>query len=263
MGTCSKRRLRRDYVSPFPGLHSCSEPGRQGRQEPRGRFLEGRTGGSFAAIARPKGVVRNLYDGSMDHEKMMKRALPAVLVCFMIARCGSGTGSNKLDTEQKVFSTPDFALLVPSGWKLLEDGSSPDRVIFQAGDGSAQLTLSVMAFDPSTPSDSLGESFVRLVEHRRQAELAEQPAPELTQAELKQGEGYWFAKWFGKIKATDQCSATLVTIENKRFFTLFIERQGIDAQAIGDLAQEIFTDFKAKEDSNESMQAAPNGAPDG
>ena len=169
------------------------------------------------------------------------------LICLVLAGCGSDKKIDEVEQEHKVFSTADFAFRMPEHWSFLESKSTPEQVVFQAQDSGAQLMISIMKFDQTASAKEATEAFSRVVEHRREAEQNQAPPPdELTPIDSKQGEALSYARWYGKVKETDQCSATLVTLENNKLFTLFIERQGIDPQAIADLSQELFANFKVK-----------------
>lgn len=177
---------------------------------------------------------------------MTARSVCIVFACLVLFGCGSDKTEESSVEDRRVFSTADFAILLPERWEFLETQSSPDRVNFQSANGDAQLTISIMPFDPNIPQEKLDESFPRLVEIRRQAELDIEPSPELTDFEIVHEDGRSYAKYAGTVLETDQCTATLAIVENHKFVTVFVERQGIDAPALNALASDIFSNFEVK-----------------
>jgi len=177
---------------------------------------------------------------------MTARSICVAFACLVLFGCGSDTTEESGMEDRRVFSTADFAILLPERWEFLETQSSPDRVNFRSEKGDAQLTISIMWFDPNTTQEKLDESFPRLVEIRRAAELDIEPLPELTDFETVHADGYWYTKYAGKTPEYDRCTATLITIENHKLFTIYLERQGIDPEALNALASDIFSNFQVK-----------------
>jgi hypothetical protein len=62
----------------------------------------------------------------------------------------------------------------------------------------------------------------------------------LTAHQITAGNGFWYSKWGGREEAADRRTGTLVTLENKKLFTLYLESIGTSDQALDALADEVF-----------------------
>jgi hypothetical protein len=148
--------------------------------------------------------------------------------------------------SHRVFTHNDFELLVPKNWAFVQEESKRETVIFRAPDRNAQLTISLMYYKPTISKRELEKMFKRYVEVRRKAETDVKPCPVLTDYTINAGDGYWYTKYAGREKSTDQCSATLITAENGKMFTLYVEGNEIDHDLLNGLATHIFSNFKVK-----------------
>jgi len=146
--------------------------------------------------------------------------------------------------QGRVFKTSAFEFLVPDGWAFLESESQPDRVVFQSADGQNRLTLSVMDLQRELTDDEAHASFVRLVEHRRTAESLPSSQIHLTDYQITGGDGYLYTKWGGREAQADRRTATLVTIESKKIFTLYVESIHTSDEALNTVSDEVFANFK-------------------
>src|ERR1041384_5002292 len=99
--------------------------------------------------------------------------------------------------QQRVARTPDFDLIIPDGWDILESECEEDRLVLQSDEGDARLTVSIRRWNGELPSTKAQEAFKQFVELRREIE-AELPQRELSDYEIDQGEGFWYSKWAGR-----------------------------------------------------------------
>jgi hypothetical protein len=148
--------------------------------------------------------------------------------------------------SHRIFTHRDFELLVPKNWSFMEDESKRETVIFRAHDGNAQLTISLMYYERTISKGEVEKMFKRYVDVRRKAETDLKPSPVLTDYTINTGDGYWYTKYRGHNKSTDQRSATLITTENGKMFTLYVEANRIDHDSLNSLATHIFSNFKVK-----------------
>lgn len=177
----------------------------------------------------------------------MKTVMLIFITVLLLAGCRKKETTEMVDPgSRKVFTHRDFEFLVPENWSFLENESKPETVMFRAPDGNAQLTISLMYYEPRTSKAEVEKTFKRYVEVRRKAETDVEPSPVLTDYTIHTGDGCWYTKYAGLEKSTDHCSATLITSENGKMITLYVERNGIDHNSLSSLTTDIFSNFKVK-----------------
>lgn len=162
------------------------------------------------------------------------------------------TGCDKKEQEtsvipdQKVFRHTDFDFLFPTDWTFLEGESQPDRVVFQSTAENDQLMISIFYFVTSIPVEEAKIAFKRIVEHRRNAEKEIQPAPNLTDYQIIENDGYIYAKWGSWISSENMRGITLITPENNKVYTLFLESYGTSDEHLNKTAGLVFENFVTK-----------------
>lgn len=162
------------------------------------------------------------------------------------APAGQQQATGKPVDEAQLFRTADFEFLMPEGWKFLESESQPDRVVFESADGLSRVTLSVMYLHRDLAREEARSTLARIVEHRRIAEAEPPHRVRLTAHKITDGTDFWYSKWGGRDEAADRRTGTLVTLENKKLFTVYVESTGSSDQALDALANEVFGSFKTK-----------------
>ena len=177
----------------------------------------------------------------------MTRAISVALICVITAGCGSGKQEEQPVRERQVFSTTDFVFRMSPQWSFVKGQSTLGRAVFEAPENDAQLTVSVMQLDTNVSTEVLQESFRDLVDQRRRAEVDAAPGCKHTPYDVVLEGGNCYTKYAGAVSDEVRCTATLVVLKNHKLFTVFVERDGIDAEALNDVATEVYANFRVKE----------------
>lgn len=148
--------------------------------------------------------------------------------------------------QARLFRTADYEFLMPVGWKFLESESQPDRAAFESSDGRSRVTLSVMPMYREVSGEEARTVFTRIVDLRRQAEAEPTQRMKLAAHQIVDGRGFWYSKWGGRDESADRRTGTLMTMENEKVFTLYVESIGTSDQSLDALANEVFGGFRAK-----------------
>jgi hypothetical protein len=148
--------------------------------------------------------------------------------------------------QQRVVRTSDFELRIPDGWDFLEEECDENQLSLRSANGKAGLTLSIRTYKGDETPKQAGDAFTGFVEIRRSAERETSPEMDLSDIEINQGDGFWYSKWAGRNASTGKRTATLVTLENKKLYTLFVEALETTDEILADLADEIFNSFEVK-----------------
>lgn len=148
--------------------------------------------------------------------------------------------------DQQVFRHKDFDFLIPTDWNFLEGESQPDNVVFQSPEGNDRLMISILCLDTSMSTEELKTAFERIVEHRRNAEKEIQPAPNLTNYQITENDGYIYTKWGSWISSEKMRGFTLITLEKNKIYTLFLESFGTNDEHLNKTADLVCESFQAK-----------------
>jgi len=154
--------------------------------------------------------------------------------------------SIKPANENRVFRTADFEFCIPEGWQFVEPASRRDRVVFRSADGKSQLALSIIQLEREPEREKARAVLARLIEHRRTAETQPSSDVSLSAYEIITRDGYSYVKWLGREEKSSRWTATLLTMENKKIFTLYVESIGKSEHAIEAIADRVFSSFRAK-----------------
>jgi hypothetical protein len=149
-------------------------------------------------------------------------------------------------TQQRMIRTADFELVIPDGWDILESECEENLLVVQSEASRARLTLSTRYYKSSLSAKELHDAFAGFVKTRRSAETETSPQMDLSEAEIVKGDGFWYSKWAGRDENENHRTCTLVTLENRKLYALFVEAFGMTDEELIQLAGQTFDNFETK-----------------
>ncbi len=148
--------------------------------------------------------------------------------------------------KMKTYGHSAFSVAVPLDWEETPD-SNDETIILRSKNGKDQLTISVMYFKPGTKREEVKKSFERYLETRREAERTETKGKAmLTDAKITDKGEYLFTKYGGYEKSSDRRFIALVTAENGKLLTFYVESLRTSDEHTNQLAAEIFNSAEIK-----------------
>jgi hypothetical protein len=175
--------------------------------------------------------------------------MPKLMITVIMTAIGVSFGApvegGKIH-KMKIFRHSAFSVSVPLDWDEKSE-SNDETIILSSKDGKDQLTVSVMFFKPGTNKSEIKKSFERYVQARRQAEREEAKGSlMLTDAPINDKGEYLFTKYGGYEKSSDRRFIALVTTENGKLLTFYVESLGTSDDHTNNLASEIFNSAEIK-----------------
>ncbi|GEM_PF-5631702 len=177
----------------------------------------------------------------------MKRFIAIIFAISIITGCGKNDDAGKIPKDARnLVQHADFTFMAPLDWNVVEKESTKDKFVFQSQDGKSKLTISMLYCDKALKQDEVANLFKTTAENKRKAELEAKPSMELSDTMVGSGKGYLYAKFAGVDKSHDRSSATLITSEKGKIFTLYLELAGTNKDSVTAISNDIFSNFNVK-----------------
>jgi hypothetical protein len=139
----------------------------------------------------------------------------------------------------KLYKNEYCQFALPEEWPCIPD---PELAIFQSPDQRFRLTISVRPINRGIDNAETGALFSEYVRCRRLSELevAQKDDVLLTPEQIVDGGGFWYSKYAGIHKSANRRVAALMTIENCKLVTFYVESVGTTDEDFNLLANFVF-----------------------
>lgn len=141
---------------------------------------------------------------------------------------------------------PEFELDVPDGWRE-PDESTDETVIYESPSGAERLTISIFHLTDGLQKSEIFDTIKKIVEMRRDSEKEmSEGKTTLSDYQIIDRGGAIFTNFVGYEKPLDRRLSNLVTAENRKLISFYLESAGTNDQLHNSLTKAVFSSIVIK-----------------